>query len=96
VSINVVTPNVNLPLQTVVSGRISGIVQAAGTPVIPEFSTEFYMLAIFIIASAALTFKKLRSAQLKTANHFEKPTASANYLTSFSSILSFINSVKLL
>jgi hypothetical protein len=45
------------------------MVQTTGTP-IPEFHTELYMLAIFIVASAAITIKKLRNAQLKPGKPF--------------------------
>ncbi len=69
VTIGQVTSNVNFQLPAIASGRISGIVQTTGTP-IPEFHTELYMLAIFIVASAAITIKKLRNAQLKPGKPF--------------------------
>jgi hypothetical protein len=62
VTVNQVTSQINFQLPTKASGRISGLVQSLSTP-IPEFHTEFYMLAIFIAASIVIMLKKTKSVQ---------------------------------
>jgi len=62
VVINQVTSDINFQLQAAPSGRISGIVQTAGTA-IPEFHSELYMLAILITASTIIALGKLRSTK---------------------------------
>jgi ABC-type branched-subunit amino acid transport system permease subunit len=57
-----VTSQINFQLPAKASGRISGFVQSLSTP-IPEFHTEFYMLAILIAASMVVVLRKMKSTQ---------------------------------
>jgi hypothetical protein len=68
VTISQVTSNVDLQLQAIVSGRISGRVQTLGTP-IPEFQTGFITMAIFAAASIAIIGMKLKTPKLKPERH---------------------------
>jgi hypothetical protein len=64
VTISQATSNVNFQMAATPSGRISGLVQTTGTP-IPEFHTEFYMLAIFCAASIIIVLNRLRTAHVE-------------------------------
>jgi 5-hydroxyisourate hydrolase-like protein (transthyretin family) len=64
VTIGQTTPNIDFQLVAIPSGRISGFVQATGTP-IPEFQNEFYVLAIFCAASIIIVLTKLRTTHVE-------------------------------